>query len=91
MTLTYIPDERSLSFIFTTFADVARHGSCARWRPVNLRMRNVVLALAFILSLPLRRVVYHLLIVRSKVLLDLSRELTRNHANDFVIKFYLIL
>ena len=35
MTPTTIPSERSLSFIFTTFADVARHASRTRWHPVS--------------------------------------------------------
>ena len=35
MTPTTIPVERSLSFIFTIFADVARHASHTRWHPVS--------------------------------------------------------
>ena len=50
MTPTIIPAERSLSFIFTTFADVARHASCTRWHPVSRLKCNVLPAPDLLLS-----------------------------------------
>ena len=50
MTPTTIPSERSLSFIFTTFADVARHASCTRWHPVSRLKCNVLPAPDLLLS-----------------------------------------
>ena len=50
MTPTTIPAERSLSFIFTTFADVARHASCTRWHPVSRLKCNVLPAPDLLLS-----------------------------------------
>lgn len=41
MEITYIPDERSLNFIFTTFAHVACHGDMTRWRTVSTVRQNV--------------------------------------------------
>jgi hypothetical protein len=43
------------SFIFTTFAYVARHGGVTRWGTVSTGRRNVVAAPALFLSLPLRQ------------------------------------
>ena len=50
MTPTTIPSERSLSFSFTTFADVARHASCTRWHPVSRLKCNVLPAPDLLLS-----------------------------------------
>jgi len=50
MTPTTIPSERSLSFIFTTFADVAHHASCTRWHPVSRLKCNVLPAPDLLLS-----------------------------------------
>ena len=50
MTSTTISTERSLSFIFTTFADVARHASCTRWHPVSRLKCNVLPAPDLLLS-----------------------------------------
>ena len=50
MTPTTIATERSLSFIFTTFADVARHASCTRWHPVSRLKCNVLPAPDLLLS-----------------------------------------
>ena len=51
MTLTTLPDERSFSFRFTTFAHVACHASSTRCRLVSLSTRNVVATPALLLSL----------------------------------------
>ena len=50
ITPTTIPSERSLSFIFTIFADVARHASRTRWHPVSRLKCNVLPAPDLLLS-----------------------------------------
>ena len=53
MAPTSIPAERSLTYIFTTFAYVASHTSITRWRPVSFGCEISFLPLIFSLPLPL--------------------------------------
>jgi hypothetical protein len=54
MEITYLADERSLKFDFTTFVHVACHGGLTRWRTVSTAMQKDVAAPVHFFNMPRR-------------------------------------